>query len=319
LNENTYSLHNYDEFKTVTDDYKALLLDALKLNYLLPQEMRDAYDQLVLFPIHACANLYEMYYAVAMNRDLAGKNDPAANCWADKAKDLYVCDSLLTIHYNKEIAGGKWNHIMDQTHIGYTYWQQPPRNVMPETQTVPFAQTASLPPVFVENDGYVSIEAEHYARANEGNARWIVIPDLGKTLSGVTTTPVSVNPDKDTYLEYGMELSSTGEIKVEVLVSPTLNFNTNRGLRYAVTLDNGEEQIVNINKEYSQRQMERWQANSINSTTTVHTVPVSGKHTLRFRALDPGIVLQKILIDTGGLKPSYLGAFESKKIIGHVK
>ncbi|KAA6319455.1 hypothetical protein EZS27_030653, partial [termite gut metagenome] len=50
LNENTYSLHNYDEFKTVTDDYKALLLDALKLNYLLPQEARDAYDQLVLFP-----------------------------------------------------------------------------------------------------------------------------------------------------------------------------------------------------------------------------------------------------------------------------
>ncbi|KAA6323834.1 hypothetical protein EZS27_026766, partial [termite gut metagenome] len=42
--------HNYDEFKTVTDDYKALLLDALKLNYLLPQEARDAYDQLVLFP-----------------------------------------------------------------------------------------------------------------------------------------------------------------------------------------------------------------------------------------------------------------------------
>jgi hypothetical protein len=37
----------------------------------------------------------------------------------------------------------------------------------------------------------------------------------------------------------------------------------------------------------------------------------SGKHTLRFRILDAGIVLEKILIDTGGLKPSYLGAPES--------
>ncbi|KAA6319025.1 hypothetical protein EZS27_031035, partial [termite gut metagenome] len=313
LNENTYSLHNYDEFKTVTDDYKSLLLDALKLNYLLPQEARDAYDQLVLFPIHACANLYEMYYAVAMNKDLAKKNDPAANSWADKAKEFYVRDSLLTIHYNKEIAGGKWNHIMDQTHIGYTYWQQPPRNVMPKTQTIPLTQTAPLPPIFVENDGYVSIEAAHYARATNGtNTSWIVIPDLGKTLSGVTTTPVTITPDNDTYLEYEIELSSTGEIKVEVLISPTLNFNANRGLRYAVSFDGGEEQIVNINKEYNQRQMERWQANSINSTVTTHTVSASGKHTLRFRTLDPGIVLQKILIDTGGLKPSYLGTSESK-------
>ncbi|KAA6328836.1 hypothetical protein EZS27_022298, partial [termite gut metagenome] len=312
LNENTYSLHNYDEFKTVTDEYKALLLDALKLNYLLPQEAHDAYDQLVLFPIYACVNLYEMYYAVAMNKDLAEKNDPEANGWADKARELYVCDSLLTLHYNKEIADGKWNHIMDQTHIGYTYWQQPSRNVMPEIQTVPLSQTASLPPVFLESERYVSIEAEHYARANEGNAGWMVIPNLGKTLSGVTTTPVSVNPDKDTYLEYEMELSSTGEIKLEVLVSPTLNFNANRGLRYSVAFDNGEEQIVNINKKYTKEQMEKWQANSINSTITIHVVPVSGKHTLRFRALDPGIVLQKILIDTGGLKPSYLGASESK-------
>ncbi|KAA6333811.1 hypothetical protein EZS27_017820, partial [termite gut metagenome] len=260
----------------------------------------------------ACCNLYEMYDAVAMNKDLAKKNDPAANGWADKAKEFYVRDSLLTIHYNKEIAGGKWNHIMDQTHIGYTYWQQPPRNVMPKTEIVLQTQPL-LPPIFVENDGYVSIEATHYTRAANGtNTSWIVIPDLSKTLSGVTTTPITVTPGKDTYLEYEIELSSTGEIKVEVLISPTLNFNANRGLRYAVSFDGGEEHIMNINKEYNQRQMERWQANSINSTVTTHTVPTSGKHTLHFRALDPGIVLQKILIDMGGLKPSYLGAPESK-------
>ncbi len=29
--------------------------------------------------------------------------------------------------YNHQIADGKWDHMMDQTHIGYTYWQQPPR------------------------------------------------------------------------------------------------------------------------------------------------------------------------------------------------
>jgi len=314
LNEKTYSLHNYNEFQTVVDDYKALLLDALKLNYLLPADCRDAYDQLVLFPIQACANLYELYYAVAMNHDLADKKDVKANLWADKAEACYLQDSLLTRHYNKEISGGKWNHMMDQTHIGYTYWQQPEHNVMPQLKRVPQNRMASLPPVFVEADGYVSIEAEHYSRAMDGtNTYWIIIPGLGKTLSGVTTTPVTLLPDKKTTLEYDMELTSIGDVKLEILVSPTLNFNGNRGLRYAVSFDDDEEQIVNINDKYDMRRMERWQANSINRTVTTHRITTPGKHILRFRPLDPGIVLQKLILDAGGLKPSYLGAPESRK------
>jgi hypothetical protein len=101
-------------------------------------------------------------------------------------------------------------------------------------------------------------------------------------------------------------------MKLEILVSPTLNFNGNRGLRYAVSFDDGEEQIVNINQTYDIRLMESWQANSINRTVTTHRVTTPGKHTLRFRPLDPGIVLQKLMLDAGGLKSSYLGAPESK-------
>ncbi|MDR3118930.1 MAG: glycosyl hydrolase 115 family protein [Mediterranea sp.] len=322
LNAGTYSLHNYNEFKRVTDEYNALLLDALKLNYLLPAAVRDAYDQLVLHPISAMANLYEMYYAVAMNRDLAEREDPAANAWADKAEACYRRDSLITLHYHRDIAGGKWNHMMDQTHIGYTYWQQPEKNVMPAVKRV-LRKPAEPPCVFIEKDGYVSMEAPHYTRAaSDGGVQWIVVPDLSKTVSGVTTIPDGKEaqhpgrhaaPGKDTCLEYDMELTTTGEVKVEVLVSPTLNFNGNRGLRYAVSFDGGEEQVVNFNGHY-RGELGQWQAESIIKTTTVHTISVAGRHTLRFRVLDPGIVLQKIMVDTGGLKPSWLGAPESDRI-----
>jgi hypothetical protein len=311
LDAKTYSLHNYNEFKRVTDEYNALLLDAMKLNYLLPAGVRDAYDQLVLHPVSAMANLYDMYYAVAMNRDLAEKDDPAANAWADKAEACYRRDSLITLHYHKDIAGGKWNHIMSQTHIGYTWWQQPEKNVMPEVKRVRRNRMAEPPPVFVEKDGYVSVEAPHYTRA-AGSERvwWITIPDLSKTVSGVTTTPVIATPGKDVYLEYDMELTTAGEVKVEALVSPTLNFNGNRGLRYAVSFDGGEEQTVNFNGHY-RGELGRWQAESIIKTSTAHHIPAAGRHTLRFRPLDPGIVLQKIMVDAGGLKPSWLGAPES--------
>src|SRR5206468_7263940 len=55
-----------------------------------------------------------------------------ANAWADKAKLYYVKDSLLSVQYNKQLAGGKWNHMMDQVHIGYTGWNDPRTNRMPE-------------------------------------------------------------------------------------------------------------------------------------------------------------------------------------------
>ena len=312
LNDTIYSLKNYNEFETVMNDFRALALEAFRLYQQIPAESRDAFDQLVLFPINAFSNLYEMYFAVAKNKELAKQNNPKANFWADKVKACFDRDSLLTVHYNTVISGGKWAHMMDQVRIGYTYWQQPERSVMPAVVRVEPTNKG----IFTEKDGYISMEAANFSRKNESaNVRWEIIPNLGKTLSGITTFPQNYYPNsnENIYLEYDFQLESEGEFPVYILVSPTLNFNENKGLRYAVSVDGQQEQIVNINDKYDVRKMERWQAKSINQTITKHNFNKKGKHTLRFRVLEPGIVLQKIMIDTGGLKPSYLGAPESIK------
>lgn len=316
LNDTIYSLENYNEWQRVKDEYQALSLKALKLFYLMPSEYRDSYDQLVLFPIQACANLYEMYYAVAMNRKLAAQKDVKANDWAEKVRSYYERDSILTYHYNNIMSSGKWNHMMDQTHIGYTYWQQPTENSMPKVTYVPDKQKTTVPYLFIDENGYISIEAEHYSRAMNGKTTdWLIIPDLGRTLSGVTTTPSTATPDENTYLEYDFETSYNGNATVYILLSPTLNFNDNKGLRYAVSINGGKEEIVNFNGQYNDQKIWwSWNAWAINETTVQQTISSSptNRHTLRFRPLDPGIVLQKIMIDFGGLKPSYLGAPESK-------
>jgi hypothetical protein len=311
LNDRTYSLENYNEFERVVNDYKDLLIDAMRLYNTLPHEYKDAFDQLVLFPINGCCNLYEMYYAVARNKACAGQGDPAANAWAKQVEACFARDSLLTIHYNERIANGKWPHMMDQVRIGYTYWQQPPRSVMPKVQYI----NKEASKVYVEEGGYVSIEAEHFAAKHEGGGiTWTVIPGLGKTLSGVTTAPVTELPPEQSNisLEYQVELTSKGEGRLVLLLSPTLSFNANKGLRYAVSIDGGDEQVVNYNGGADDRLIGRWEAASIAESVTKHTIPAAGKHTIRFRALDPGIVLQKLMLDMGGLKPSYLGAPESR-------
>ena len=317
LNSKTYSLDHYNEFKRVRDDYRKLALEAFRLGYQLPEKSKNAYDELVLFPVNASANLYEMYYAVAMNHQLAAANNPEANQWADEVQKCYDRDSLLTIHYNQQIAGGKWNHMMDQIHIGYTYWQEPAHRIMPKVFRIPKPVYYRIRMAFRESDGYVSIDAQNfqYARGN-ASIHWQVIPGLGKTGSAVAIFPAGVDPQPtdSVYLDYAVQFTTTGKVVVHVLCSPDLNFNGAKGLRYAISLDNGKEQIVNINKQFNSHQMENWQANRINETTTTNEVDRTGLHWLRIRMLDSGIVLQKIMIDTGGLKPSFLGAPQSKQI-----
>jgi len=316
LNDKTYSLENYNEFETVVTDYKNLALDAFRLYNLMPAEYRDAFDQLVLFPINAVSNLYEMYYALALNKKYAAQNDVRANIYADKVKEAFARDSILTVHYNEQIAGGKWAHMMDQVRIGYTTWQQPDRSIMPKVQYVdPIPSTVHRAP-FVEQDGYISMEAEHFARSRGSDKiHWEIIPGLGRTLSGVTTLPANAYPqEKDSiYLEYDIENYTPGEIGVHVWLAPTLNFNANKGLRFALSFNGGKEEIVNFNSQY-RGELGNWQAERIIKSVTKMSIGEPGKQTLRIRVLDPGIVFEKIMLDFGGLRPSYLGAPESERI-----
>lgn len=312
LNWNTYSLENYNEFETAVNDYRNLSLDANRLYNEIPEEYKDAYFQLVLYPIDTCSNLYELYFNVAKNHRLASEKDRKANGFSDNAKRNFEYDAVLQNKYNHEISGGKWQHMMDQTRIGYSNWQQPEKNIMPEVFYISENEETKNK-VFKEKDGYISIEAEHFSRKNNSdNIHWEVIPDFGKTLSGITTFPQNKYPKEkeNIYVEYEMDFSSTGEFELQLLLAPTLNFNNNKGLRYEISFDDEKPQMVNFNGAY-RGELGQWQSEHIIKSQTKHKITKPGRHILRFRVLDPGIVLEKILIDTGGLKPSYLGAPES--------
>jgi hypothetical protein len=315
LNSTTYNLENYNEFETVVNDYKNLALDAYRIYNEIPKEYQDAYFQLVLYPIDACSNLYDMYYAQAKNKKLAAEKNIRANAYADKVKVYFERDSILQNKYNNEISGGKWSHIMDQMRIGYKAWHDTPKNILPELSYVSEKDQVKRK-VFAENDGYVSIEAEDFSKANNSNyIHWEVIPDFGKTKSGITTFPQNKYPSQkeNIFVEYEIDFASTGEFNVELLLAPTLNFNSNKGLRYEVSFDGEKPQLVNFNGKYH-GELGKWQEEHLIHSSTKHTISKPGKHMLRFRVLDPGIVLEKIIINTGGLKLSYLGPPESDRI-----
>jgi hypothetical protein len=144
LSANTYSLVNFKEFETVVADYHKLAAKAERVGNSLPKSYQDAYFQLILHPVQACANLNELYFTVAKNRLYAAQGRAETNDLALKAKELFKRDSILSWKYNHEIAGGKWNHMMDQTHISYTNWQQPDKDVMPDVRTITLGEVGEL-------------------------------------------------------------------------------------------------------------------------------------------------------------------------------
>lgn len=88
LSSKTFSM-NYNEWARVTADYDRLAAAAEALGKRLPKEMHDAWFQLLGYPILACSNLYDMYYAQAMNHRLAKNGDPTANLWADRVAQCF--------------------------------------------------------------------------------------------------------------------------------------------------------------------------------------------------------------------------------------
>ena len=277
-----------------------------------------------------------MYTHVAWNRVGASRKSPLANNNADAVKWAYNNDSLISAQYNA-IAGGKWNHMMDQTHIGYTYWQQPPRQRMPEVKYVPADSILEPPPeqdmllvsssamipktdkgnVFYEEEGYVSIEADHYTKAvNSNGMTWKVLPDHGRTGSAITVFPVTAVTQTLVYsspkLEYDIYVYDTGNVKLQAYFSPTLNFHNDEGLKYAIAIDDELPQVISINKEDNNTRIwEQWVANNIIIKTTNHNISKNGKHIIKFWLMGPCAVLQKIVLDFGGVKQSFLGPPET--------
>ena len=302
LNARTYTF-DYGEWPKVLDEWNRLELRALRVLQSLDPRWEDAYYELVLFPIQAMQNIYEMYYSVAMNQKATTPQD--INYWADRVETLYERDSLLCAFYNHELANGKWNHMMDQKHIGYRIWQEPRMQVMPEVR-----RSDEQPHLcHLESGGYISIEAVNNTELSGGVT---LIPRLGKTEGALTVLPAKEH-NENAYAEFEIQTESSGNAELNVYLAPTLNFNAGKGLRYAVSVDGGEEQVVNFNGHY-QGELGPWQAASIIVSKAELDFGAPGRHTLRFRFVDQGPVLQKIVIDFGGAKRSYLGAPSSELV-----
>jgi hypothetical protein len=435
LEPGTYSVTNFQEADRIQAEWNSLTRRAEQLERELPPDSRDAFFELVLHPVGASAIVNKLYITVAKNRLYASQGRASTNDLAVQARALFQADTDLSARYNHHLAGGKWNHMMDQTHIGYTGWNQPDTNAMPEVRELqlpptpkmavaiegstlswpgaspePLLPTPVLPTMdvfnqqrtfldifnrgsapfeftltsnqpwlkvselhgtvakekriwisvdwgiapkgtssgaitvsgnaspavtanvnafnpesparesltgFAESQGFVSIEAAHYsANLSVGSASWEEIPDLGATFSGMSvfpvTSPSAAAPSQNSpHLEYRMYLFDSGEAQVQATLSPSLNFVPGRGLRYAISMDDDPPQVVDSLADNTEQSWSTAVKDSVRKATSHLLVRSPGYHVLKFWYVDPGVVLQRLLVSFKEVPPTYLGPPES--------
>lgn len=174
---------------------------------------------------------------------------------------------------------------------------------------------------FVESDGYVCMESEHFAQniKTEG-AEFKVLKPYGRSGSAVKVFPTTsdlLKTENRPYVEYHFQIQETGEYDLSFILAPTtpVTFKNEQFIGYSV--NGGGIRVLN-----TVRQPEvpfflspQWEKEAKENVKTVEdkVLCTAGVNTLRFYAMSPGIVLEKILLVRSGIKlpESYLGPVES--------
>lgn len=170
---------------------------------------------------------------------------------------------------------------------------------------------------YAEANGYVSIEAEHFSRSiSNGEYEWIEQDDFGRSGNSMKFMPDTEEPlsDRSSYLEYDVNFESTGDFNVDLYRMPTLN--ERGGVRFAIGIDELSPTELSGCNSYMNNSngKDKWGLGILNNTeilTANISVTEPGIHKIRLYGIDPGTVIDKLVITTGEKQPSYYGALES--------
>lgn len=131
----------------------------------------------------------------------------------------------------------------------------------------------------------------------------------GRAVPVLVTAPAQTPGGNTPRLEYDVTLLTPGEVTVWAHLSPRNPALGRPGLRYAVSFDDQPPQTVDViaatgpDDGAMNHRWERHTSDHVNRTSTRHPIDRPGVHRLRFWMVDPTVVLQRLIVDTGGLCP----------------
>jgi hypothetical protein len=279
---------NYAEIDHRLQQFAALVNKVDAIYNALPREKKDAFYELVVYPVRGSALANQMHLSSSPEQSLKA----------------YEQLQVETTTYNEQVAGGKWRLMMSSNPRNRPALQKPKPNAAEPSLSVAASSSDPEP----TSDGYICFDAAHATRSIAGDsASWKEIPGLGRSGDSILLEPATGAVPEQAALEYDFTVEKPGPATVLVYCIPTQPLYPPLRLRYAVSVDSEQPMTVNIASSEKSRE---WATNVLRAAAinaTQHMLPQPGKHTLKLKPLDPGLVFDKVVLDFGGLKPTFLG------------
>jgi len=274
-------------------DFAALRERTERLESSIPREKRDAWFELVGYPVAATALANQRYFGAELG-DMA------------QAKAANAELAALTARWDGALAGGKWAHFMNEEPAD-DQW----RSFRISTWTPALAaQEAAGPRAPAQAAPLIKLEAEGWAARRPGvGANWELIPGLGHTGAGSValfpTTVASYSQERLALeaprLDYPVSFEAAGRYRLDVSLLPTQAL-AGGDLRFGVSLDDGAPRIVAMPVKDGGAEWAQGVLDAKRSASTVLSVAAPGTHTLHIYGVDAGVVLDSLSI-TRDTKP----------------
>ena len=274
-------------------DYQALASRVQALESSIPQRLQDAYFELMTYPILATAGQNIKAYGAKLSYWYAGIGDHTRSMkYAALARAGYSDIVYLTNIFNTQIAGGKWEKMMDKSPNGSDTGSQ---------FGMPYAATASdtndakgeLP-----DEGYQYVPSDSYT-ANRGE--WQTFENLGVGDKSITIWPIDYTTyttatarSKGPYVEYTLPVEK-GTYQIIVRCLPTFPITTANDLCVGMGIGAGAvtSQSIKCNAEtnvWSDNVMHGYaEARFTYKATSAKDVA------LRFYPMNPALVISQIV------------------------
>ena len=325
-------LFNYEEMLHLNNQWQSLVLRCEALKERIPASAQDAFYQLVYYPAVASAGVAQMYNAATMGD-------------RETVKELMEKDQRLTDFYNKKLAGGKWDGMMLDNHIGYTKWSIPEKNTNPMDLDYKVTHDLSAS----KDTKEYSIAASDFSCKGLG---WMFLPDLGRGDGCMGAADVMKEYPKGDgpVLEHEIELAPANsqpstlnsQLSIAIGILPTQDIMPARGLRLGVQLDDQPMQTIDARQGFVDTFQEYTPQNLAQSKVLKPLPPhnnlllsgwkdgrkmlrrdevfdnlrwlevkfpdtTPGKHRLKLIMIDPEIVIEQIVVNPDNNRYSYFG------------
>lgn len=278
---NPYELDN--EVEQRLESYRAIKDSVEKIEKSISPERKEAFFQLIKYPVCAAEAMNRKILYAQMARDYAAKGWLEAKEYCELSTTAYNDIINLTNYYNKEMSGGKWNRMMSLAPRNLYVFNPP---YLPNTDSL-IAHKKEIPsPADSLQYSYVAFSAMQYDAASLGVT---FIQGLGHSMSAIML-------HKGATVGYEIETDNSGEAELHVALIPT-HSSTGGELRYSIAIDNEEAQIVSIK---TVGRSEQWKKNVLRGQalhTTLHNITKKGKHVITITALDDEIFVDQLMLD----------------------